>query len=187
MIGLLANAIAQLNTLKSRLSSARATKLDNLDATISSRAAPSDLSNLDATVSSRASAADYNATRAAKLDELDAAISTRAAASDYTPTRAGYLDNLQYQPAAIKSIQRGVITFGSSSATSLTATLSPAVNPAKTELRFLGFLTNADSADNPSVYTPMLTLTDGSTVTASRNSGSSSEDVSVSWEITEYY
>lgn len=52
------------------------------------------LDNLDATISSRASAADYTSARAAKLDYLDAAITSRASAADYTSTRAAYLDNL---------------------------------------------------------------------------------------------
>jgi hypothetical protein len=92
----------------------RAAKLDNLDATISSRASGSDytaaraakLDNLDATVSSRApaSTALSNATwtdaRAAKLDNLDATVSSRAPASTalsnttWTNARAAKLDNL---------------------------------------------------------------------------------------------
>ena len=65
----------------------RAGKLDNLDATISSRPSGSDysagraakLDQLDASITSRASGADYTSARAAKLDQLDAAISSRAA------------------------------------------------------------------------------------------------------------
>ena len=51
--------MGSLRTLLDRLTSARAIKLDNLDATITSRA----------------SATHYTSTRAAKLDNLDAAIS----------------------------------------------------------------------------------------------------------------
>lgn len=72
--------------------------------------------NINATITSRASATDYTTARAAKLDNLDAAVSTRLAtasytapldsagtaaatqtgltAQGYTTTRAGYLDNL---------------------------------------------------------------------------------------------
>jgi len=95
VIGLLANALAQLKTLQDRLTSGRAAKLDNLDALISSRAAPSDLSNLDAAVSSRATPSD--------LAHLDAAVSSRASAADYTATRAGYLDKLPTIETAVGS------------------------------------------------------------------------------------
>lgn len=108
------------NTLTSRLTSGRATNLDNLDATVSSRApsatAVSNLDytsaralkidNLDATISSRApsstavSNADYTSARALKIDNLDATISSRAPSAtaisnvDYTALRAANLDNL---------------------------------------------------------------------------------------------
>jgi len=197
MIGLLANAISQINTLKSRLTVARATKLDNLDALISSRASATDytpsraakLDEMDVAISSRAAAADYTSARAAKLDELDEAISSRAAAADYNATRAGYLDHLQYQPTAIKSIQRGTILFpeGSSNDT-VSVTLSPAVNPANTELRMLGFMTNQASSPNPSYMYTMIKLTDGGTkVTGYTADSSSLAYVEVSWELTEYY
>jgi hypothetical protein len=89
---------------------ARAAKLDNLDATITSRAPAATalsnatwtdaraakLDNLDTTISSRAPAATAlsNATwtdaRASKLDNLDVAVSTRLAASAYVaPDNAG--------------------------------------------------------------------------------------------------
>jgi len=97
VIGLLANALAQLKTLQDRLTADRASKLNNLDTLVSSRAAPSDidLSNLDAAVSSRATAAD--------LSDLDTAVSSRASAADYTATRAGYLDKLPGIEVAVGS------------------------------------------------------------------------------------
>jgi len=110
---------------------ARAGNLDNLDATVSSRAAASSalstavwtndraakLDNLDAAVSSRAPAAtavssnDLTATRIAKLDNLDAAISTRAPASTalsnttWTDDRASKLDSLE---ATVSAAQEAV-------------------------------------------------------------------------------
>lgn len=61
-------------TLTGRLTSGRATNLDNLDATISSRAlAATAVSNVD-----------YTALRATKLDNLDVAVSTRLASASYT-------------------------------------------------------------------------------------------------------
>jgi hypothetical protein len=107
-------------TLTTRLSNVRANGLDNLDTTISSRAASSTavsnvdltptrsakLDQLDVATSTRAPAAtavsnvDYTSGRAVKLDQLDVSVSSRASAStavsnvDYTPTRATKLDSL---------------------------------------------------------------------------------------------
>lgn len=73
----------------------RAAKLDDLDATISSRAA----------AATALSTADYSSARAAKLDDLDAAISTRAAASALATAQAAITaikantDNLPSDPA----------------------------------------------------------------------------------------
>lgn len=112
-----------LQTLSARLTSTRADNLDNLDATVSSRAPASTalststwtstragkldkLDNLDTTVSSRApastalSTSTWTSTRAGRLDNLDAAISTRATSADspnptyYTNSRATKLDKL---------------------------------------------------------------------------------------------
>jgi len=99
-------------------STARAAKLDNLDAAVTTRAAAATalstadysaaratkLDQLDAAVSSRAAAAtalstaDYSSARAAKLDYLDVAVSGRAAAATaltnatWTDAKAGYID-----------------------------------------------------------------------------------------------
>ncbi|MBT8143458.1 MAG: hypothetical protein KJO55_02090, partial [Gammaproteobacteria bacterium] len=63
----LAGLPGQVKTLLDRLTSARATNLDNLNATVSSRA-PS---------STAVSNTDYTAARAAKLDSIDATVSSR--------------------------------------------------------------------------------------------------------------
>lgn len=95
MSSLLAPIYTSLTRLYTALYS-RAPKLDNLDATTSSRLSSSDarLANLDATIASRVATADT------RLATLDAAISTRAAAADYTSGRAAKLDQLD---AAITS------------------------------------------------------------------------------------
>jgi hypothetical protein len=99
----------------------RAAKIDNLDATVSSRSTitPFDVwsegvpgaygvatagkvlgTNLDATITSRPSGTDYTALRAAKLDNIDVVVSTRAPASTalttatWTNARAAKIDNL---------------------------------------------------------------------------------------------
>lgn len=83
--------------------------------------------------------------------------------------------------SGIKSIQRGTIAL--TGAASNTATLSPAVDTTKTELRFLGFTTNVAGALNESMC--KVVLTNSTTVTATKDSASN--NASVSWEITEYY
>lgn len=80
----------------------------------------------------------------------------------------------------VKQIQRGTISI--SSATSNTATLSPAVDTTRTELRVLGQSLSADD----STYSARTVLTDSTTVTATRVNAGSATTV-VSWEITEYY
>ena len=80
----------------------------------------------------------------------------------------------------IKSIQRGVISLASGGSTSGTATLSPTVDPTKTELRVLGC-----SADTSSLDLARAVLTNSSTVTATRPSTTS--NTLISWEITERY
>lgn len=75
---------ARLTELLGRITTARSAKIDNLDASISSRAP----------ASTALSTATWTAARAALLDRLDAAISSRASAADYTAARALKLDNL---------------------------------------------------------------------------------------------
>jgi len=88
----------RIKTLDDNYTSARASKLDNLDATVSSRATPSDV---DTQVHNRLNTAipdspnadsiyeriktlddNYTSARAAKLDNLDVAVSSRAAPGD---------------------------------------------------------------------------------------------------------
>lgn len=81
----------------------------------------------------------------------------------------------------IKSIQRGTISL-TGATTSATATLSPSVDTAKTELRYCGV--TASLSD----YNAKIVLTDGSTITATKIDNSASNgSVVVSWEITERY
>lgn len=85
----------------------------------------------------------------------------------------------------VKSIQRGVIELGAS-ATTATATLSPAVDPSKTELRFLGHTTGSSSTGFAEL--PFIALTNGTTVTATRaGTGGGTVTAWASWEITERY
>ena len=77
----------------------------------------------------------------------------------------------------IKSVQRGKSTL-STDANSWTVTIS-AVNPAKTELRLLGYSTD------PAVWPPHIELTNATTITATRFV-SSATHTTVSWELTEH-
>ena len=78
----------------------------------------------------------------------------------------------------IKSVQRGKSTL-STSGNSWTVTIS-AVNPAKTELRLLGY-----TAD-PAVWPPHIELTNATTITGTR-AAAGSTPITVSWELTEHY
>ena len=123
---MLAPIFNAVQTVLARLTAARATKLDNLDAAVSTRA-PSSTALTNAT---------WTDARAGKVDNLDAAVSTRAPSSTalstatWTATKAGYLDaaistrstltandvwgagtrTLTALPSPIKSVQRGVKT-----------------------------------------------------------------------------
>ena len=80
----------------------------------------------------------------------------------------------------IKSIQRGVSTL-STFVNSLAVTIS-AVDPAKTELRLLGYTT--DPADSK-VRLSRIELTNATTITVTRAEVSAGPST-VSWELTEH-
>ena len=166
---------AKLKTLIDRLTATRAAKLDNLDVVLSTRL----------------SAAGYTApdnsgisTIIAYVDELEARL---------TAVRAGKLDAITEARLAkldvalatgIKSIQRGTIAV---TGTNLTATATiTSVDTAKTELRFQGMSMQADAAW-PARTSLRITLTNATTITATRGEGVSLNDVTVNWELTEYY
>jgi hypothetical protein len=80
MIGILASIPGKLTTLLSRLTAARAANLDNLDATVSTRAlASSALSN-----------AQWTNTRATRLDFLDVPVSS------VMPVASSVINSIQY-------------------------------------------------------------------------------------------
>jgi hypothetical protein len=86
----------------------------------------------------------------------------------------------------VKSIQRGVISIGFS-ATSQTATIS-AVNPAKSELRFLGSTGGWSVGASAQMGVTMvnIVLTNSTTITAARLSQDGALAQSSSWELTEF-
>ena len=82
----------------------------------------------------------------------------------------------------IKSIQRGTVSMAAIDTTQ-TATLSPAVNTALTELRLLGQSVVSGTGADSGVRA---TLTNGTTITFTKL-GASGGAVVVSWEATERY
>lgn len=82
--------------------------------------------------------------------------------------------NWQVTGRAIKSVQRGVASAGSS------VTIS-AVNPAKTELRWLGGVSMTSSVIDG---VPAITLASSTSISISSWSGTSKV---LGWELTEYY
>jgi len=94
------------------LDDVRAAKIDNLDATISSRQPDAGLTSIhvgriDAAISSRASASDYTSVRAAKLDNLDVAVSSRQPDAGLTPTHVGRIDT----NISSRATEEGVWTY----------------------------------------------------------------------------
>lgn len=92
-------------------------------------------------------------------------------------------DTTNYRPFGgrpIKSIQRGTISITSSATGTATIT---AVDTAKTELRMLGWSAPGTVSND---FAPRITLTNTTTITATRYDSTASTTV-VSWEVTEYY
>ena len=135
----------------------------------------------------------FTATRAAALDSLDASITSRAPAATavsnavLTDVRVAYLDNLSAAPLRIKSIQRGVINIFSGAGTATGTTTITAVNPAKTELRLLGY--NGYRTDTGELWNEpaSVRLASATSVLAQRSTSYDVISTSVSWELTEYY
>lgn len=133
------------------------------------------------------------ATRAAALDNLDASITSRAPADTavsnavLTDTRVAYLDNLAAAPLRIKSIQRGVINIFNGTGTATGSATITAVNPAKTELRLLGY--HGYRTDTGGLWNEpaSVRLASATSVLAQRFTNSDVISTSVSWELTEYY
>lgn len=184
MQGLIAQATVLIKNVNSRLDDAWAAKLDSLEArltdawaakldTLESRISQSIVERIDADISSRAAASLFNAARASNIDE--AKDNTATLVGRLTSARASALDTT----LRIKSIQRGVIDLGGTSAT---ATLSPVVNPDKTLLFHLGSSTFGVNLDEVATY---IELTgNGASVTARRVVDTLSCDVS--WQLVEF-
>jgi len=85
-------------------------------------------------------------------------------------------------PGTIKAVQRGVLVINGGSATQ-TATVS-AVVVDKSELRLLGYFSSAGGTAIYGTAMPHLVLTNTTTVTATRSSGA--DNITVSWELTEF-
>ena len=146
-------------TLLTRITSARATKLDNLDAAIS-------------TVSVAATAlstSNWTNARAALIDNCDATLSTEFAtvASDIAAI-----------PGSLKSVQRGTSTAISSNTTT-NATIT-AVDLAKS---FLIFSENSSNGNLQSQHEGSITTT--TNIRFTRKATSSGND-SISWFVVEF-
>ena len=85
----------------------------------------------------------------------------------------------EWMPGIIKRVQRGTIVLTGVSTNTATIT---EVDTAKSILRMNGNLANANAPDRSQVR---LTLTNGTTITATRSS--STNDTTVAYEITEFY
>lgn len=81
-------------------------------------------------------------------------------------TAAGELSYtvIEFLPGVVKNVQRGTIT--TTGAASGTATLSPEVNPSRTEVFCLGFTSNDSGTSAFDVLSMELVVTNGTTLTA---------------------
>ncbi len=106
----------------------------------------------------------------------------------FTTTIAGRIDAAVSGrvTTSIKSIQRGTITIAVNT-TSNTATIS-AVTTGKTRLTFLGSTGYYDCGSGvPSRWVSQLALTNGTTVTASKNQSNATYAHAVGYEVVEYF
>lgn len=159
MIDLLMGVPKQLADLLTRLSATWAAKVDTLH-------------------DSRLTAG-----RAGYLDKLNLA----GKATDdavWTNAKAGYLDMAVSGVARIKNIQYGTVSvpFNNYSATATITT----VDTAKTVLIMLGFSTAAGTTDASIIY-PRITLTNTTTVTATRGGNTSTGTLTVGFVAVEFY
>ena len=84
----------------------------------------------------------------------------------------------------INSVQYGTVTIASG-ATSGTATIT-SVDTSKSVLGFLGFTTAVDSSGVQNRVFPRITLTNATTVTATRDTSDPGKSVTVSFVVTEF-
>lgn len=133
--------------------------------------------------------ANLSTTRTAKIDNLDAAISTRAAASTaltnatWTDAKAGFIDGaISGRLGSIKAIYTGNITIANG-ASSGTATIT-AVNTAKAIYFGRGFNPTGFSGALDISQVPIVTLTNSTTVTATR--GGTTQAMSVAYTVVEF-
>lgn len=134
--------------------------------------------NLDQITAARMALINEIAARMTKVDAMDERL---------TAARAVLLDNLGAGVPAVKSVQRGAISFGTNDA-SASATIS-AVNTAKSALSHLGFegaplIVSGDDIYGSSVR---LVLINSTTISATRSSATGLPAATVSWELVEYY
>jgi len=97
------------------------------------------------------------------------------------------VDVVEFRPGAFKYIERGTIAMAAG-ATSNTATLAQAVTTSKCELMLLGIeSTDGASALNLQFVESSLTLTNGTTITASRNAQDGQVSQVIGYQLAEYW
>jgi Zn-dependent alcohol dehydrogenase len=87
--------------------------------------------------------------------------------------------------SVIKSVQYGTVALADS-ATSGTATIS-SVDANKAVVHFLGVSTDSNMVDNQRRWLARVTLTNATTVTASRGAATTTNAMTVSFVVAEYY
>ena len=90
----------------------------------------------------------------------------------------------QFSSGGIKSVQRGTISLTGSNTTA-TATVS-AVDVTKSQLAMLGLSTDSGNTNVTSESFTRLSLTNSTTITATRGTVGLGIHTTVSWELTEF-
>lgn len=101
--------------------------------------------------------------------------------SDNTYGRIVSWEVIEYFPGVIRAVQRGYIDMTTN--TSATATLSPAVVLAKSELDYLGNITKYGTSSN-NIYSATVVLTNTTTVTATVPNAAGA--MHVGWQVTQF-
>ena len=99
-------------------------------------------------------------------------------------TTRNYPRGVTGRPGTVKSIQSGTIVITATNTG--TATLSPAVDPASSQMHWLGSSDSLNTAQGDN-YVPSLVLTNGTTVTATLHNSVSGHTVTIGWMVVEFW
>ena len=136
--------LVDTDALDGRLTSARGTKLDNLDAAMTTRSAPATSQNINMAQAQPGSPTADTVGEAIKAitDNIDVVLSTRASATDFTSARGAKLDNLD-----------ALVSSRSAPATAQTINLTTSIASSNTAQTIGGALKISEAAERYRINT----------------------------------